>query len=106
MSLRISELPSNLERQRLGLGSPTTALPALPAAPAVPALPAAPAVPALPASNAMPDVTPLEVCIISTVMLAVNKYSPFILFKIAPNLWFFKCMDVLFSPILPTYSAT
>lgn len=66
MSLRISELPSNLERQRLGLGSPNNALhalPALPAIPAVPALPALPAIPALPASNALPDVAPLEVLI-------------------------------------------
>lgn len=31
MSLRISELPSNLERQRAGLGSPTRALPPAPA---------------------------------------------------------------------------
>ncbi|CAH0714496.1 unnamed protein product, partial [Brenthis ino] len=57
MSLRISELPSNLERQRLGLGSPTNNMPALPA---LPAPPAPPAVPALPASNPLPDVAPLE----------------------------------------------
>ncbi|XP_041988455.1 protein numb isoform X2 [Aricia agestis] len=39
MSLRISELPSNLERQRLGLQSPSSA----PAAPALPPLPTIPA---------------------------------------------------------------
>ncbi|XP_047507694.1 protein numb isoform X1 [Pieris napi] len=48
MSLRISELPSNVERQRLGLGSPAT--PPLPAPP-IPALPTMPALPALPAPN-------------------------------------------------------
>ncbi|CAK1540583.1 unnamed protein product [Leptosia nina] len=41
MSLRISELPSTVERQRLGLGSPAT--PPLPTIPAIPALPVAPA---------------------------------------------------------------
>ncbi|XP_023936840.1 protein numb isoform X2 [Bicyclus anynana] len=45
MSLRISELPSNLERQRLGLGSPPGALPALPAPPA---------------HSPRPDVQPIE----------------------------------------------
>ncbi|XP_045768303.1 protein numb isoform X2 [Maniola jurtina] len=45
MSLRISDLPSNLERQRLGLGSPPAALPALPALPAV---------------SPRPDVAPIE----------------------------------------------
>ncbi|CAH2076590.1 unnamed protein product, partial [Iphiclides podalirius] len=50
MSLRISELPSNLERQRLGLGSPPAALPAPAPAPA-----SAPAVAA-----PKPDVAPLE----------------------------------------------
>ncbi|KPJ11170.1 Protein numb [Papilio machaon] len=52
MSLRISELPSNLERQRMGLASPPSALPAPSPAPALPALPAIPA--------HKPDVTPLD----------------------------------------------
>ncbi|XP_045447562.1 protein numb [Melitaea cinxia] len=62
MSLRISELPSNLERQRLGLGSPDAlaALPALTAPPALPAVPAAPAPVAAVAPTALPDVAPIE----------------------------------------------
>ncbi|XP_026500792.1 protein numb isoform X1 [Vanessa tameamea] len=47
MSLRISELPSNLERQRIGLGSPD-------------ALAALPAPPAAPAGLGLPDVAPIE----------------------------------------------
>ncbi|CAH2108381.1 unnamed protein product [Euphydryas editha] len=56
MSLRISELPSNLERQRLGLGSPD-ALAALPAPPAPLAHPT-PAAP--PAHATLPDVASIE----------------------------------------------
>ncbi|CAG9785633.1 unnamed protein product [Diatraea saccharalis] len=48
MSLRISELPSNLERQRAGLGSPPRGFPA----PAPAGLPAA--------NNVRPDVPPVE----------------------------------------------
>ncbi|CAG9578691.1 unnamed protein product [Danaus chrysippus] len=54
MSLRICELPSNLERQRIGLGSPSNGVPALPAAPAVPALPT------LPTPSPKPDVAAVE----------------------------------------------
>lgn len=43
MSLRISELPSNLERQRAGLGSPTRAVAAAPVAVAEPRPEAVPA---------------------------------------------------------------
>ncbi|XP_022815157.1 protein numb isoform X2 [Spodoptera litura] len=43
MSLRISELPSNLERQRAGLGSPTRAVAAVPVAVAEPRPEAVPA---------------------------------------------------------------
>ncbi|XP_063361061.1 protein numb [Cydia amplana] len=45
MSLRISELPSNLERTRAGLGSPPRAAPAAPPAPAHAASPAPDTVP-------------------------------------------------------------
>lgn len=75
MSLRISELPSNLERQRLGLGSPDAlaALPALTAPPALPAVPAAPAPVAAVAPTALPDVAPIEVptelTLINTILL-------------------------------------
>ncbi|XP_038214505.1 protein numb [Zerene cesonia] len=59
MSLRISELPSNVERQRMGLGSPPGALPTLPSQPAVPALPALPSLPTVPALPATPPVPAL-----------------------------------------------
>lgn len=52
MSLRISELPSNLERTRAGLASPPRTHPPLPALPQ-----------AQPAPAAKPDVAPAEVTI-------------------------------------------